>query len=228
MLLENVIYVNNTLIDSYQAEVFEGDELKILLDDKHNKPFVEKVNIFFHPPRLVLFHKPKGYVVSKDDPHNKTIYELLPDSRHDDFYYIWRLDKQSTWLLLLTNEPRLVDHYENPEHDINKVYKVRIDRPLRTKDVKKAKKGVRLTRDWKLPEEWEDAELLSCASIRYERDEYWKFWLIIVLKEWKNQHIRRLLWHLGYKIFELTRIKVWKRKLANIKPWERKMEKKLK
>jgi 16S rRNA U516 pseudouridylate synthase RsuA-like enzyme len=48
-----------------------------------------------YKPIIVIFNKPKGYVVSKEDKHNKTIFELLPESWRKDFYYIGRLDKNS-------------------------------------------------------------------------------------------------------------------------------------
>jgi len=90
---------------------------------------------------IVLFNKPKGFTVSKEDKHNKTIYELLPKSWQKDFYYIGRLDKDSHGLLLLTNDPALVDYYEKPENKIYKVYEVQIDKPLKTNHIQKMKKG---------------------------------------------------------------------------------------
>lgn len=89
---------------------------------------------------IVLFNKPKGYTVAKEDKHNKTIYELLPASWQKDFYYIGRLDKDSHGLLLLTNDPTLVDYYEKPENNIHKIYEVQIDKPIKTQHVQKAKK----------------------------------------------------------------------------------------
>ena len=91
---------------------------------------------------MVLFNKPKGYTVAKEDKHNKIIYELLPKSRQKDFYYIGRLDKDSHGLLLLTNNPALVDFYEKPENNIYKTYEVQIDKALKSNHILKAKKGV--------------------------------------------------------------------------------------
>ena len=67
-----------------------------------------------------MFYKPKGFVVSNSDQHNKTIYEMLPDRYQKGYYYIGRLDKDSHGLLLLTNEPVLVNYYENPKSKIEK------------------------------------------------------------------------------------------------------------
>jgi 23S rRNA pseudouridine2605 synthase len=79
-----------------------------------------------------------GYVVSKSDPHNTTIYELLP-KEFQGFYYIGRLDKDSHGLLLLTNDPKLVNGFEHPKFEIEKEYIVKIDRPLTSRDVQRMK-----------------------------------------------------------------------------------------
>lgn len=91
---------------------------------------------------IVLFNKPKGYAVSKADKHNKTIYDLLPASWQKDFYYIGRLDKESHGLLLLTNDPALVDYYEKPENNVYKFYEVQIDKPFKSQHIQKVKKGI--------------------------------------------------------------------------------------
>ena len=227
MLKEEAVRVNNELVTSYNQGITEWDDIKVELEGDNNF-FEETVQLTFHPPRLVLFNKPKWFVCSKEDPHNKTIYDILPDSRRKDFYYIWRLDKDSTWLLLLTNQPELVDRYENPKNDIHKVYEVQIDKPYRTKDVRKAKNWIDLTDHWELPEKGEFSEMLSFQHVSYKRDSKGRYWLIITLNEWKKRHIRRVLRYLGYKIYKLNRIKVWKRHIGDLKLGKWKMEKKLK
>lgn len=225
MLNEKAVMHNWTLVESYNQEIQEGDIIQIKLFDW--TMFNETIILQFHQPRLVLFHKPIWYVVSKEDRHNKTIYELLPASWKKDFWYIWRLDKNSSWLLLLTNKPDVVDRYENPKNDIHKVYQVAIDKPFRTKHVKKTQQWIELTEQGEQPKKWDYFELLSFVSVHYQRDRSWKFRLTITLNEWKKRHIRRVLKFLWYKIYSLHRIKVWKRLLWDIKPGKRKMEKKL-
>ncbi|MDR2189791.1 MAG: hypothetical protein LBP53_00955 [Candidatus Peribacteria bacterium] len=91
-----------------------------------------------HSPKLVLFNKPKGYVVSKSDPHTPTIYTLLPSAFHH-YYYIGRLDKESRGLLLLTDSPALVHRYTHPKFHIEKEYLVQLSSPLSAPDIQKAK-----------------------------------------------------------------------------------------
>ena len=101
-------------------------------------------------PVIVAFRKPVWYVVSKSDKHNKTIFDILPPSWRKDFYYIWRLDKNSDGLLLLTNVPELVNEIEHPSKWILKIYEVEIDKPFKTSLREKFKKWVWVTEDGQL------------------------------------------------------------------------------
>jgi 23S rRNA pseudouridine2605 synthase len=226
MLDEQVLFVNNEQVTSFDQQIQLQDTIKIVLPD--GKPREEKVQkVTFQPPKIILFHKPKGYVVSKEDPHNKTIYELLPKSRIKDFWYIGRLDKDSTGLLLLTNDSRLVDEYENPRNNVYKVYHITIDKPLRTKDKIKASKGVEVTEKGYLPDDdpGMPTELLKCVTISYSKTTKEQHELIITLNEGKKRHIRRLLKALGYKVYKLHRLKVGKRHIGNLKPGKYRLEK---
>ncbi len=225
MLQDKVVYLNDVLVEDFKVEVKIWDTILIKLPKQGE--FVETVKYLpWFAPKLVLFNKPKWYVCSKDDQHNKIIYELLPKSRLNDFWYIGRLDKYSTGLLLLTNESKLVDYYENPFHDVHKVYEVTIDKPLRSNDIKKMRKWMYVTSEGEQVEEQDSVttDFLKCVSVSYKRI-HDKHYAVITLNEWKNRHIRRLLWALWYKISRLHRIKVGKWHINTIKPGKRKMEK---
>lgn len=78
------VFVNGKKIDSYTQEVVTGDKLKV----KDQKLTIEEtIQEVQKKSTLILFNKPKGYVASKSDPHNKTIYELLPPE-YTNYYYI--------------------------------------------------------------------------------------------------------------------------------------------
>lgn len=225
MIAEQVIRVNGALIKHFDTEVALGDKLAI-----HISP-TETYEEVIHQPRriinkLVLFHKPKGLVVSKDDPDNKTIYSILPAHWLKTYRYIGRLDKDSSGLLLLTNNPRLVDYYESPQNKILKVYEVQIDKPLRTAHALKATKGIWVTEDgYKAAEDFEGhAELLKCVHISCQTDGKGKHMAHIVLDEWKKRHIRRLLQALDYRVLSLVRTKVGKWTLGNMKAGTRRIE----
>jgi 23S rRNA pseudouridine2605 synthase len=176
---------------------------------------------------IVSFNKPKWFVVSKEDKHNKTIFELLPSSWKKDFYYIGRLDKDSHWLLLLTNSPELVNYFENPKSRIIKIYEVKINKLLKDRHISIMKKWIPVNEEWESIKDVAEnknskskIELLKFYDVTKTRTR--KNWEIlrILLKEWKKRHIRRLLNAFDYKVLDLKRIKVWKYEIGNIKIWK--------
>lgn len=106
---EGKIFVNGQKVESYTTEIQEGDAIKIL-----GKSDEAKLKPLDKPAQILLFNKPKGYVVSKADPHEPTIYKLLPHE-YQKWYYIGRLDKESHGLLLMTDDPKLVHEFEHPK-----------------------------------------------------------------------------------------------------------------
>lgn len=178
-------------------------------------------------PVIVAFNKPVDYVVSKDDKHNKTIYEILPKSWKEDFYYVWRLDKDSRGLLLLTNVSELVNEFEHPSRNIFKIYEVEITKPFRTQLRDRFKKWILVTEDWELvknPQDekyrWVQMDYLQAYDVSYHKDSKWRYFVRILLTYWKKRHIRRMLKAFGYKINSLTRVKYWKYELWKIRPWQ--------
>lgn len=178
-------------------------------------------------PVIVTFNKPTWYVVSKDDKHNKTIFDILPSSWRKDFYYIWRLDKDSSWLLLLTNVPEIVNEVEHPSRNIFKIYEVQIDKPLKTQLKEKFKKWILVTEEGEYVKNPKDPErkgknmdFLQMHDISYHKDSKWRYFVRILLTYWKKRHIRRMLKAFWYQIRALVRVKVWKYELWNLKPWK--------
>jgi pseudouridine synthase len=225
-----VISLNDSPVTRHDQTLATGDILQIMTPQWRYEETINRMPVM-GSTRLILFHKPKGYVVSKDDPHNRTIYEILPERRKSTYWYVGRLDKESTWLLLLTNNPRLVDYYEQPANNIYKVYEVQIDKPLRTAHALSMKKWMRVTQEGEKTKEpigynQEQIELLSCVRVVYhgQHQQHGKHMLTIVLKEWKKRHIRRLLSALWYAVRSLHRTEVGKWKLWDIKLGKRRTQ----
>jgi len=97
--------------------------------------------------------------------------------------------------LLLTNVPELVDWFENPKNKVFKIYEVKIDKPIKSADLKKLKKGVE-----------DDGQLLKFHDVNPINGD--PTFLRILLTEGKKRHIRRALKVLGYKVKDLKRIKM--------------------
>lgn len=92
---------------------------------------------------LVVFNKPIGYTCSKADPHNQTIYDLLPQEFRKKYYYIGRLDKESRGLMLLTAHPQMVHDFEHPSKNITKEYLVQLNRPFDRKLERRILEGIK-------------------------------------------------------------------------------------
>ena len=192
LIKNNQIFINNAKIQSFKTEVKEWDKIIITNDEWNNVEYKIRKNSNTTQWSIILFNKPQWYVVSKSDPHNTTIYELLPE-QFKNRYYIWRLDKDSRWLVLLTNIPSLVNQLEHPKFQIEKEYLIQLTTPFREWDKQKVK-------SW-IIDEWEQ---LKFTDIQTTKDP-----LIykVTLNEWKKRHIRRVIKKLWYNLIDLQRIK---------------------
>jgi len=186
------IFLNDEKIESFKSELKNGDILTII-DEEWNKEDITisgKLNSLKW--KLILFNKPKWYVVSKSDPHNTTIYELLP-AEFQNRYYIGRLDKDSRGLVLLTDTPALVHQFEHPKFQIEKEYLIQLSTPFREWDRQKVK-------SW-IIDEGEQLKFLDILSTKNPLT------YKVILNEWKKRHIRRVIKRLWYNLIDLQRIK---------------------
>ena len=186
------IFLNNQKIESFKSALNDSDILTII-DENWDK---ENINISESREswawKLIIFNKPKWYVVSKSDPHNNTIYELLPEE-FKNWYYIWRLDKESRGLVLLTNTPTLVHQFEHPKFEIEKEYLIQLTTQFKQGDRQKAK-------SW-IIDEWELLKFKDIVPTKHTLT------YKVILNEWKKRHIRRVIKKLGYNLIDLQRIK---------------------
>lgn len=140
--------------------------------------------------QTIILNKPKGYVVSRNGQGSKTIYDLLP-TKYWELKPIGRLDKDSSGLLLLTNDGELAHSLTHPSHNKQKIYEVSLNRGLTTEDEKKIAAGVEL----------EDGMSRLNLS-RLSRD---RLSMIVVMSEGRNRQIRRTFAQLGYMVSRLHR-----------------------
>ncbi len=153
MIDQGKIFLNDQKVDSYTAEIQEGDKIRVLGKNDEAKPSTVQ-----HSASLLLFNKPKGFVVAKSDPHEQTIYRILPHE-YQKWYYIGRLDKESHGLLLMTDDPQLVHEYEHPSHGIQKEYVVELDRQLGPKAKQECTLGVK-----------DDGDILKAVKVMINRN----------------------------------------------------------
>lgn len=140
----------------------------------------------------IMLNKPRGYVVSRNGQGSRTIYELLPDHLAH-LQPVGRLDKDSSGLLLLTNDGQLAEQLTHPRYQKTKVYEVNLDRelaPLHRQMI--ADFGVHLE---------DGPSKLSLERLKEGNEKAW----IVTMHEGRNRQIRRTFESLGYGVQTLHR-----------------------
>ena len=165
-----------------------------------------KVNVFtddirFNGERLkgeekvyIVMNKPKGFVTTASDPHaEKTVVDLVKNCP-TRVYPVGRLDKNTTGVLMLTNDGEIAERLTHPSYDKKKIYQVALDRPLAQEDFDRILSGVVLT----------DGEI-QADELEYI-DEKDKRKLGIEIHSGKNRIVRRIFETLGYNVKALDRV----------------------
>jgi len=184
LIQEGKVLLNNIKVDNFSCAVADADVL--IIDAVQYIVTLGSVD-----KQLIAFHKPVWYVVSSSDPHNKTIYSILPEE-FSHYRYIGRLDKDSRGLLLLSNDLDLVHRLTHPSYAGKKVYDVQLDTAVADKDIKKLLQWVQ-----------DSDEMLRMVDLVVLD---WDYHYRITLQEGKNRHIRRMFVVLGYEVLDLCRI----------------------
>lgn len=130
LMQEGQISLNDTVVSDFSVQVVDGDSIVL----SGSSPRTYTVAFSNEHKNLIAFHKPVGYVVSVSDPHNQTIYQILP-KEFSHYRYIGRLDKDSRGLLLLSDDLDLVHQLSHPSYASEKVYMVVLDVPLAHRDI---------------------------------------------------------------------------------------------
>ena len=146
--------------------------------------------------RYILLNKPKGYITTADDPEGReTVMELVKDACHERIFPVGRLDKNTTGLLLLTNDGELAKKLTHPSSEVSKLYHVVLNQPLTRNDMLRIAEGIEL-----------DDGFISADEIAYDADDDSKKSIGIKLHSGRNRIVRRIFEHLGYDIVKLDRV----------------------
>lgn len=134
LITMGLISVNGKVITELGYKVNPGDEIRY-----------ENRILRAEKPVYILMNKPKGYITTTDDPQErKTVMHIIGNAVRERIYPVGRLDRNTTGLLLLTNDGDLADKLMHPSYNAKKIYKVELDRPLTKADFQKILDGVRL------------------------------------------------------------------------------------
>ncbi|WP_162054032.1 pseudouridine synthase [Pontibacter pamirensis] len=142
----------------------------------------------------VLLNKPKDFLTTTDDPEGrKTVMDLVANASTERIFPVGRLDRNTTGLLLFTNDGELAQKLTHPSNGIKKIYQVELDKPLTKEDFKTIAEGVELE-DGKA--EVDDVAILGESN---------KF-VGIEIHIGRNRIVRRIFEHLGYEVVTLDRV----------------------
>ena len=147
----------------------------------------------------IALHKPKGYVTSCSHAGEAVVLDLI--NLPQRLYPVGRLDKDSTGLLLLTNDGRLHHRLSHPSFDHEKEYEVTVDRPILDNVLHQLADGMPLMGSKTRP-----AGVQRLTGRRFK----------MVLQEGRNRQIRRMVRKMGYKVMRLKRIRVANVRLGNL------------
>jgi 23S rRNA pseudouridine2605 synthase len=143
----------------------------------------------------VLLNKPKDYITTTDDPQERrTVMQLVEKASKERIYPIGRLDRNTTGLLLMTNDGDLADKLSHPKNNITKLYHVELSKNLTQGDLNKIGFGLEL----------EDG-LIKPDTISYVAGATKKE-VGIQIHSGKNRIVRRIFEHLGYEVVKLDRV----------------------
>lgn len=179
------VQVNGVVVREMGHKVMPGD--KVTFQGKNVEPMRNLV--------YILLNKPKDFVTTTDDEKGRrTVMELVASATEERIYPVGRLDRQTTGLLLFTNDGELAQRLTHPSHGVRKVYFVTLDKPLHPQDLLSIKKGLTL----------EDG-LVQVDDVAYGNKADKKE-IGIELHVGKNRIVRRIFEHLGYDVVKLDRV----------------------
>ena len=179
-----VVTVNGEVVTELGTKILRTDEVKF-----HDTPVSLEKKVY------VLLNKPKDYVTTSDDPQQrKTVMDLVKDVCPERIYPVGRLDRNTTGVLLLTNDGDLASKLTHPKFLKKKVYHVHLDKNLTSHDMDQIREGITL----------EDGEIKADA-VEYA-DEHDKSQVGIEIHSGKNRIVRRIFESLGYRVTKLDRV----------------------
>jgi 23S rRNA pseudouridine2605 synthase len=185
MVRQGKVKVNNELVTEPGQKVSSKDEIRV----NGKKIFIQKNLVY------ILLNKPKDYITTTDDPQKrKTVLELIGRATNERIYPVGRLDRNTSGVLLFTNDGDLSQKLTHPSNEIKKVYHVTLNKPLDKKDFDTILKGVTL----------EDGpatvDVLAYADIKDKTQ------IGVEIHSGRNRIVRRIFEHIGYDVKNLDRV----------------------
>lgn len=145
--------------------------------------------------RYILLNKPKNYITTMDDDRGrKTVMELVANASKERIYPVGRLDRNTTGLLLFTNDGELAKKLTHPKHNVRKLYHASLDRKLELKDLEKLRGEVII-----------EGKKVFIDAVSYVEGQS-KTEVGIEIHSGRNRIVRKIFEHVGYKVTKLDRV----------------------
>jgi 23S rRNA pseudouridine2605 synthase len=148
-------------------------------------------------PRIILYHKPEGEIVSRNDPHNRpSVFDKLPELKSSKWVSIGRLDFNTCGLLIFTTDGELANRLMHPRFEIEREYAVRIVGELTSNQITLLTTGIEL-----------GDGLAKFISLFDQGGKGSNHWYQVILKEGKNREVRRMFEAIGLTVSRLIRVR---------------------
>lgn len=178
-----VVTVNGEVVDSLGAKVLPTDRILF-----HDQPVRRERKVY------ILLNKPKNTVTTTDDPQERnTVLDIVRNACQERIYPVGRLDRNTTGVLLLTNDGDLAAKLTHPKFGKKKIYAAILDRELDPVDEELLREGVRL-----------DDELVVPDALEFPKGD--RKHVGLEIHSGQNRVVRRMFEHVGYKVMQLDRV----------------------
>lgn len=182
-ILAGVISVNGVVVDSLGAKVLPTDKVQF-----HDQPVRRERKVY------ILLNKPKNTVTTTDDPQERsTVIDIVRNACSERIYPVGRLDRNTTGVLLLTNDGDLAAKLTHPKFGKKKIYAVTLDRDLDETDEATVREGIVL-----------DDEKIVPDALEFPKDD--RRHIGLEIHSGQNRVVRRIFEKVGYKVMQLDRV----------------------
>jgi 23S rRNA pseudouridine2605 synthase len=179
-----VITVNGEIVNEMGVKVMHSDKVMF-----HNQLVRSEKKVY------LLLNKPKDTVTTAEDTHERrTVLDLVKHACSERIYPVGRLDRNTTGVLLLTNDGDLASRLTHPKYEKKKIYHVTLDKPLEIPDFESVLAGVML-----------DDEKVAADALDFIKDDDFRQ-IGIEIHSGQNRVVRRIFEKLGYKVVRLDRV----------------------
>ena len=183
LIINGKVKVNSKVCQELGTKVSKDD--KVIVDSKLIK---REKNIY------LLLNKPKDYITTNKDTHNRKIVFDLIKGVNERLFSVGRLDRKTTGLLLLTNDGNIAKKLTHPSHKIKKIYSVELEKNISEREIKQIRKGVTI-----------EGEIIKVDNIkRLEKNNE----VGVEIHIGKNRIVRKIFESIEHKISKLDRVMI--------------------